>query len=202
MAPFGGLSLALRGWEVFQKQTDRCSDTQTDVRTHRRTDRQTNILSVTDRQGTNMLRKNSRYAKNFFICAPIWLNKVFLEFLGHGESVDVLRFEIHPEIKVLEVCTDRWKHICISIQILPFLFRIFFQNIKLMSFCQASFTQSRKKSKTIYIHIFLWIFLDGLCMWMCNAHISYVHVKKLLLFLSFFSSPNFSFFKFSFLTWT
>ena len=35
MVPFGGLSLALRGWEVFQKQTDRCSDTQTDVRTHR-----------------------------------------------------------------------------------------------------------------------------------------------------------------------
>ena len=34
MAPFGGLSLALRGWEVFQKQTDRCSDTKTDVQTN------------------------------------------------------------------------------------------------------------------------------------------------------------------------
>ena len=42
MAPFGGLSLALWGWEVFQNQIDRCLDTQTDGRT--------NILSVTDRQ--------------------------------------------------------------------------------------------------------------------------------------------------------
>ena len=34
MASFRGLSLDLRGWEVVQKQIDRCSDTKTDVQTN------------------------------------------------------------------------------------------------------------------------------------------------------------------------
>ena len=64
MGPFGGLSLALQGWEVYK-------NTQTDVRTHKQ------MFGHTDKMfgRTNKhMGQKSRHAKNFFVSAPIWLN--------------------------------------------------------------------------------------------------------------------------------